>query len=61
MYKIEDKNLIFDDNKIFRVLPPLDFGSTCDIYKMRICGNLYAVKVFRSAILSFLSRIAIRI
>lgn len=46
MYKMEEKKLIFDDDTIFRVLHPLDFGSTCDIYKLRIYGQLYAVKVF---------------
>lgn len=46
MYKIEDKKIIFEDNKIFSYLPLLGFGSHADVYKLRIDNTIYAVKVF---------------
>jgi len=46
MYKIDNEKIVFDDNKLFTILPPVDFGSTCGVYKVRVKENIYAVKLF---------------
>ena len=46
MYKIENEKIVFDDNKLFAILPTLDFGSTCNVYKVKVKENIYAIKLF---------------
>lgn len=46
MYKVEDKKIIFDDNKLFPHLPSLGYGSQGDVYKFRLDKDFYALKVF---------------
>lgn len=46
MYKIDNEKIVFDDNKLFAILPPLDFGSTSNVYKVRVKENIYAIKLF---------------
>lgn len=46
MYKVEDKKIIFEDSKLFPMLPSLGYGSQGDVYKFRLDKNFYALKVF---------------
>lgn len=46
MSKIDKDKIVFDDNKLFVLLPPIDFGSTCNVYKVRIGTDIYAMKIF---------------
>ena len=46
MYKVEDKKIIFEDNKLFSMLPSLGYGSQGDVYKFRLDKDFYALKVF---------------
>lgn len=46
MYIVEDKKIIFDDNKLFPHLPSLGYGSQGDVYKFRLDKDFYALKVF---------------
>lgn len=46
MYKVDDEKIMYDDNKLFAILPLVDFGSTCGIYKVRIGKDIYAIKLY---------------
>lgn len=46
MYKLEEKKIIFDDEKMFAYLPHIGFGSQGDVYKFRIGSEIYALKLF---------------
>ena len=46
MYKVEDKKIIFEDNKLFSMLPSLGYGSQGDVFKFRLDKDFYALKVF---------------
>ena len=46
MYKMDKEKIVFDDNKLFAILPAVDFGSTCDVYKVRVGNEIYAMKLF---------------
>lgn len=46
MYKIDNERIVFADNKLFAILPTLDFGSTCNVYKVKVGSNIYAMKLF---------------
>lgn len=46
MYKIDNEKIVFGDNKLFAILPSIDFGSTCTIYKVRLGKDIYALKLF---------------
>lgn len=46
MYKIDNEKIMFDDGKLFKILLPVDFGSTCNIYKVKIGADIYAIKLF---------------
>lgn len=48
MIKIEEKKILFDEEakRMFRHMKPVDFGSHADVYKIRIEGELYALKIY---------------
>ena len=46
MYKIDNEKILFSDNKLFAILPSVDFGSTCAIYKVRVGKVIYELKFF---------------
>lgn len=46
MYKLEDKKIIFNDAMSIRELPFLGSGAEGDVYKLKISGKNYAIKIF---------------
>ena len=46
MHQIVGNKIVYDSDRVFRMLLPIDFGSTSNIYKLKISGVLYAVKIF---------------
>lgn len=54
MYNIEGKKIIFEDNKLFSMLPSLGYGSQGDVYKFRLDKEFYALKVFNGLNIEYL-------
>ncbi len=54
MYNIEGKKIIFEDNKLFSMLPSLGYGSQGDVYKFRLDKDFYALKVFNGLNIEYL-------
>jgi len=46
MHKIEGNKIIFDNDGIFKLLSPIEFGGHSNIYKLKIDGIIYAVKKY---------------
>ena len=46
MYKIDSEKIMFDNGRIFNIIPILDFGSSCDVYRVKIDNEIYAIKLF---------------
>lgn len=46
MYKVDEKKIVITDRQFLRILPKLDWGSTCNVYKIRVGYDMYALKVF---------------
>ena len=56
MYRLEDKKIIFDNFINFeKVFPSLGWGSQGDVYKIKVEGEFYALKVFNG-----LERVSLR-
>jgi len=47
-YIVEDKKIVFNDESIFKFLPSSGYGrgSKSDVYRIRVNGEFYALKIF---------------
>ena len=43
MYKVDSERIMFENNRLFALLPIIDFGSSCGVYKVRIDKDVYAI------------------